>query len=111
MSDDDLCIHELDPRTCSLCLHGTARTRESVPPETECGSCHAAIRWVVTAKGKAMPIDADPSEDGAFVINGRSLTGDTLVEFVKPSFRPMTSADRYSSHFATCPDADEHRRR
>lgn len=30
----------------------------------ECKLCHAKIRWTVTAAGKPMAVDADPSDDG-----------------------------------------------
>lgn len=29
-----------------------------------CPSCHAPIRWTVTAAAKQLPVDADPAEDG-----------------------------------------------
>ena len=29
-----------------------------------CTSCHAPIRWTVTAAGRGLPVDADPAEDG-----------------------------------------------
>ncbi len=52
--------------------------RFPIPPATPvkaCRSCGAGIYWIVTAKGKRMPVDPDGT-----------------------------------SHFATCPNADQHRR-
>ena len=55
----------------------------------QCRSCDAPIVWVKTQAGKNMPVDATSfdREDG-------------LV------FNP----DKHISHFATCPNADKHRK-
>lgn len=70
-----------------------------------CASCGANIRWVKTEYGKAMPIDFDPSPrgniaiiDGLAVVDGKAVRLDDK--------RP-----RYTSHFATCPNASAHRKR
>lgn len=75
-----------------------------------CRTCDTAIVWATTANGKAMPVDAEPVEDGnvelsppppgkrapiATVLTGPSLLGG-------PVHKP---------HFATCPDADSWRQR
>lgn len=67
-----------------------------------CKSCSAPIEWVKYARtGKAMPLDLEPAEDGNLVvIDGvahQHMLGDT---------RP-----RRKSHFATCPQAENWRRR
>ena len=54
----------------------------------KCKSCKAPIIWLKTALNKAMPVDA-----------GTVREGDTI--FLK---------DVHTSHFATCPDAAEHRK-
>lgn len=63
--------------------------------QAQCGSCQAPIYWIETARGKRMPVDCD-------VDGGR---------------RPFTGVPgdgerdgRGVSHFATCPNAEEHRR-
>lgn len=73
-----------------------------------CRSCGAAIRWVKTQKGKAMPVDWEPSCDGnlrvilgvAIVLNGEELSKH------RNGVTPL-----YQSHFATCPDAALHRKK
>ena len=55
---------------------------------TRCRSCHARIIWFTTAAGKNMPVDADTVE-----------ADDTDLDL-----------SRHSSHFATCPNADKHRK-
>lgn len=68
---------------------------------TRCRSCGAPIVWAVTAAGKRMPLDAEPVYAiGSGVV---SLNGDEVAVVERP--RPL-----YVSHFATCPNADQHRR-
>ena len=59
-----------------------------------CRSCGAEILWVKTANGKNMPVDYD-SEIEYLWNDG------TSVEF---------DAGLMTSHFATCPEADRHRK-
>lgn len=55
----------------------------------QCRSCNAQIVWVQTVNGKSMPVDAHTydSKDGLAFIH-----------------------DKHTSHFATCPNADKHRK-
>lgn len=99
----------------------------------ECNSCGAPIQWVVVAKsGKKMPIDLRPVRDGNIVklASHDGETGLDLVEYdaLLPGGAPRPKAGdqarfpsiaeavdpvgrpRFKSHFATCPNADEHRR-
>lgn len=55
---------------------------------THCASCHAQIIWFKTDGGKNMPVDADT---------------------VEPADEKL-DLSRHKSHFATCPNADLHRR-
>ncbi len=56
-----------------------------------------------TASGKKMPLDAEPSEAGTFVYLGGKTrkANDEDKQLLRP---------RHTSHFATCPDAAQHRR-
>lgn len=56
---------------------------------TRCSSCRARIIWLKTETGKNMPVDAD------------------TVEPEDDQFDPA----RHKSHFAICPNADQHRKR
>ncbi len=51
--------------------------------------------------GKAVPLDAEPSSRGYVFHNGPNLQADTFA-----TVEPV-----YTSHFATCPDADKWRKR
>jgi hypothetical protein len=57
-----------------------------------CKSCEAKITWVKTAAGRPMPLDF-PGEKRVVVQDGIGYVLDT-----------------YISHFATCPNADLHRK-
>ncbi len=61
-----------------------------------CKSCGASILWVRTAKGKQMPLDTKPQ---------KLITLDDMPE----ATGYMT--DCYTPHWATCPQAAQHRRR
>lgn len=67
-----------------------------------CKSCGAEIEWVRTTKGNNMPLDPIPVAGGniEMLINGRA-------QVVEPDEDKIRSV----SHFATCPEAQSHRRR
>lgn len=75
---------------------------------TVCSSCEREIVWALTARGKRMPLDADPVEEwtdlrGKFVLRD----GVALAAVNAP---PEAGEQVYVSHFATCPQAAQHRR-
>ncbi len=76
-----------------------------------CRSCRARVLWVVTDGGKRMPVDADPVPDGTLVIADRGADDTPHVTSVAPDALLIDDPPRYRSHFATCPNADQHRRR
>lgn len=57
-----------------------------------CSSCGAPIRFVGTETGNQVPVDAKPEK--------RIVVGPDGVG---------RSVDAYVSHFATCPNANQHR--
>ena len=65
--------------------------------QTKCKSCDADIIWIKTKKGKFHPVDAKPKK--LWVQDQYSV-----------EFNGMMLVDCYESHFATCPNADKHRR-
>jgi hypothetical protein len=72
---------------------------------SECRTCKEPIFWVVTDKGKRMPMDAEPVSSGKWVVrDGETVRASYIGD--KPY-----NGDRYSSHFQTCPQAAEHSRR
>lgn len=71
--------------------------------EARCTSCTALIFWVRTESNARMPIDYDPVPDGRVVV----VAG--VARFLRKG--ETTTAARFTSHFATCPNAARHRRR
>lgn len=70
---------------------------------TRCWTCHAAIEWVRTESGAHIPLDPGTRTDGNVLITP-DLFGDPVAVVVGPG-----RGDRVS-HFASCPDADQHRK-
>lgn len=71
-----------------------------------CQSCGAAILWAKTSKGKPIPLDAKPREDGNVVLEPNGV-----AFVIGPLERVQRGREtRYVAHFSTCPHADEHRR-
>lgn len=66
-----------------------------------CRTCKAAIIWVKTEKGKKMPLDATPTEAGMFFLDEE----DGIALYGRGK-----QATGYTSHFATCPQANQHRK-
>lgn len=81
-----------------------------------CNACGADIVWAVTVNKRPIPLDAQPVEGGNI-----RLTGTTVTAYNKrrgPECEVVVQAGlldevepRYISHFATCPHADELRKR
>ena len=76
---------------------------------SKCKTCGAEIIWLPTLGGKNMPCDAKPipyTEDpsGSLTL----VTSDGRV--VKAKADICSDKMGYTSHFATCPDADRWRR-
>jgi len=104
------CPHDLEPSTCSICLHGPSQ-RGSEDTTSTCKTCGAEIVWVVTEKGKRMPLDADPHADGRFIKLRLDPDGSKVVHFLSVGEQVANTKPTYESHFSTCPEADLHRRR
>lgn len=64
--------------------------RRQHPLATHCRSCNALIVWFRTASGKRMPVD-------------EATTLPTDAEH-------QLDLKRHKSHFASCPNANEHRK-
>lgn len=59
---------------------------------SECKSCEAEIIWIKTEKGKNHPVNAEP-----------------IKMWVQNEDETWSIKDCYTSHFSSCPDADDHR--
>lgn len=72
-----------------------------------CRSCGAPIRWVTTTGRKPMPLDVDPHPDGTVVPAHDPARPGIVVAQVLPA--PPTDRPAWRPHFATRPNADQHR--
>lgn len=72
-----------------------------------CDSCGASIFWAFTERGKKIPLDAEPSLNGNMVLDNNLDDGTVLAIYAKQE----DSRSRYLSHFVTCPDAHQWRRK
>jgi hypothetical protein len=89
---------------------GPLPDRERTDVSDKCTTCGTSVVWATTRDGKQMPVNADPVDFGTVELHelpsGKVLA--TVGRYPVPG-----SPDRpvYVSHFATCPDANLHRRR
>jgi|GEM_PF-4766708 len=82
-------------------------------PQTACSSCGRPIAFALTPNLKRVPLDFEPVEDGEYVTAGRVLAEggkETVVQLARAKAEGET-AERYTSHFRTCPFAKQHSRR
>lgn len=78
---------------------------------TTCRSCHAPVRWVLTAHGKRMPIDPEPVSDGNVWIDHYEAGTPVVEVALSGDGVPAAAAERFQSHFVSCPQRDEWRKR
>lgn len=84
----------------------------STTTSNRCRSCCAPVLWTITEAGERMPVDPDPVADGNLVLSVR-LAGTDAEHLRSRAFAPLfdrhLQAHRFRSHFASCPNADQHR--
>ena len=73
-----------------------------------CRSCSAAIIWAATEARRKMPLDREPDPDGIVLAYCDELGGWHCRAYA-PGEDVRAPWKRYTSHFASCPHADEHR--
>lgn len=89
---------------------------------SRCRSCGDPIIWTITTNGKRMPVDTDPVVAPRGFRIDETLLDEAQMGFNEDDLKPgkdilaTFTADPgagellYQSHFATCPNADQHRR-
>lgn len=88
--------------------------------QARCRGCGQAITWAETERGKRMPFDAQPSEEGTFVLMNPSVfygrpaedgtpiaVFHTKAESVR-TIRRNDDRERFTPHHATCPEKDRY---
>ena len=76
-------------------------------PRDDCRSCPASVVWAVTSQGKRMLVDRDPVAGGnvELVWHGPEVRARIILKAQRDG-----RDDLRTSHFVTCPNADEWRR-
>jgi hypothetical protein len=77
-------------------------------PRAECDSCQASVIWTITTNAVAMPVDYEPSDGANIALEWRA--GKVMSRVVKTALA-FGRTDLRTSHFATCPNAAQHRRK
>lgn len=91
-------------------LRGAAAPPPAIYTGARCGSCNAPVLWAINEKtGKRVPLDAVTVDDGNIVIVNRKPNGTPIVKYLRKG-EAVPDGARYKSHFATCPNADQHRK-
>lgn len=72
-----------------------------------CRSCQDEVIWTQSANGKAMPLNATPDPKGRYYLVPPS---DPREDPLAVNGTAPPGAPRFTSHFATCPNAATHRR-
>jgi len=73
-------------------------------------TCNAIVLWVALPSKKRMLIDATPRADGNIKLDGTE-DGDGTANAFYISKAETWTGPRYVSHFATCPDRQEFRKK
>src|SRR5574337_632673 len=65
-----------------------------------CRNCGEALIWARTGRGKRIALDAEPSSDGAFVLEGdeEQPVAYRLANYAASLYR----GEKYTCHFDTC---------
>lgn len=75
--------------------------------KAKCRSCGAPILWAETVKGRSIPIDVQPVHDGNIRLEQRDALPPLAIVLTGQIENNM---QRFRSHFASCPNAAQHRR-
>lgn len=77
---------------------------------TKCRSCGEEIIWIKMKSGKAMPCDVKPIPYRESFSGGMKLVT-PAGDVISGNYDGTSDNFAYISHFATCPNADQHRRK
>lgn len=76
---------------------------------SNCKSCGEPVIWALTQREKRMPVDVVPVVGGNIELEYNAPDG-TALETPFATYVRKSDELRYVSHFATCVDADQHRK-
>lgn len=90
------------------------RWRASEPTASDhrpCRSCGTTVVWTITTALSKMPVDVAPSEDGNVALMEPRYHGHLRSIVLGPLDTLTHDAPLRKSHFATCPNAGEWRKK
>ena len=76
----------------------------------KCNSCHADIWWAYTESGKSIPINRKPDPNGTVSVDTAGVV-EIITDPLERDRLGRMGRRFFTAHFATCPNADQHRRR
>ncbi len=74
-----------------------------------CKNCGEEIRWAVTKKGKNMPVDAEPTTSGKFLLEPVEGQANKFAAVWIGENDPY-EGERFDCHFDTCTETDPRKR-
>jgi hypothetical protein len=78
----------------------------------DCGSCKAPVLWVsMEPKLSAHPLDRTPTKDGNIRVVGSARVTARVLKIAELAVARARGELLYTSHFATCPHAAQHRKK
>jgi hypothetical protein len=80
----------------------------------QCTACDARLIWAITPGGAKSPIDHDPSEQGNVLLLAPTGLGEVLAVVLSARALGLARArglELRCSHFVTCPNREEFRKR
>jgi len=76
----------------------------------QCRSCKATVLWVkLLPLGRTAPLDIKLSKDGNIQMLGERLVVAKVLSKIELAQAKEEGELLYTSHFATCPNAKQHR--
>lgn len=76
----------------------------------QCQSCGAPVIWAVTVRARTMPVDAQPAKGGNVQLEDRGDGATPLARILSVS-KQFGVKDLRMSHFVSCPQAAQWRRK
>ena len=94
----------------SLAIHPTLQEAARVGRASVCKECGAAVVWVTTVRGKQMPLDTAPDDEGRIVLVQGTGSQGLVARQLRDGQRGPDGL-RWTSHFASCLAARSRARR
>ena len=79
---------------------------------SQCKSCGAEVLWVkLVPMNRLNPVNPTPTREGNIRMLGQRKAVAKVLSKADLETAALASEELYTSHFATCPNAKQHRRK